>query len=52
MAVIDADVTACYMSLKDFEHSGVHDLFKVCKLFSFSLFFLSRLVSKVNVFLL
>ena len=26
----DADVSACYnMSLKDFEHSGVHDLFKV-----------------------
>ena len=31
MAVTDADVSACYnMSLKDFEHSGVHDLFKVC----------------------
>ena len=29
-AVTDADVSACYnMSLKDFEHSGVHDLFKV-----------------------
>ena len=29
-AVSDEDVTACYnMSLKDFEHSGVHDLFKV-----------------------
>ena len=27
------DVAACYdMSLKDFEHSGVHDLFKICKL--------------------
>ena len=26
----DEDITACYdMSLKDFEHSGVHDLFKV-----------------------
>ena len=34
MAVTDADVTTCYnMSLKDFEHSGVHDIFKVCKLF-------------------
>ena len=22
--------TCCDMSLKDFEHSGVHDLFKVC----------------------
>ena len=30
MAVTDTDVSACYnMSLKDFEHSGVHDLFKV-----------------------
>ena len=30
MAVTDADVSACYnMSLKDFEHSGVHDLLKV-----------------------
>ena len=36
MAMTDADVMACYnMSLKDFEHSGVHDLFKVCKLFFF-----------------
>ena len=27
----DEDITTCYdMSLKDFEHSGVHDLFKVC----------------------
>ena len=38
--MIDADVAACYnMSLNDFEHSGVHDLFKVCKLFLLSLFF-------------
>ena len=29
MAVTDVDVGACYnMSLKDFEHFGVHDLFK------------------------
>ena len=29
----DEDVAAWYdMSLKDFEHSGVHDLFKICKL--------------------
>ena len=29
-AVKDEDIHACYdMSLKDFEHSGVHDLFKV-----------------------
>ena len=39
MAVTDADVTACYnMSLKDFEHSGVHDLFKVNFLFYFIFF--------------
>ena len=37
----NADVTACYnMSLKDYEHSGVHDLFKVCKLFVFFYFIL------------
>ena len=29
-AVSGEDIAACYdMSLKDFEHSGVHDLFKV-----------------------
>ena len=29
-AVKDKDINVCYdMSLKDFEHSGVHDLFKV-----------------------
>ena len=29
-AVIDKDVDVCYdMSLKEFEHSAVHDLFKV-----------------------
>ena len=29
-AVLDEDINVCYdMSLKDFEHSGVHDLFKV-----------------------
>ena len=39
----DKDVAACYdMSLKDFEHFGVHDLFKVCELF-----FISRHVSSV-----
>ena len=37
-AVTDVDVGACYnMSLKDFEHSGVHDLFKV-SLFLFLLY--------------
>ena len=30
-AVIDEDMAACYdMSLKEFEHFAVHDLFKVC----------------------
>ena len=30
MAMTDVDMGACYnMSLKDFEHFGVHDLFKV-----------------------
>ena len=42
MAVTDANVTAYYnISLKDFEHSGVHDVFKVCIL-SLSFSFLSR----------
>ena len=32
-AVTNKDVVACYdMSLKGFEHSVVHDLFKVCNL--------------------
>ena len=27
----DEDVAVCYdMSLKEFEHSAIHDLFKVC----------------------
>ena len=33
-AVTDVDVAAFYnMSLKDFEHSGVHDFFTVSKFF-------------------
>ena len=40
--MIDEDVMACYnMSLKDFEHSSVHDLFKVCEPFFFFFFFLN-----------
>ena len=32
-AVTDEDINTCYdMSLKDFEHFGVHDLFKVTSL--------------------
>ena len=35
-AVMDVGVAAYYnMSLKDFEHSGVHDLFKVSFFFFF-----------------
>ena len=31
MAILDEDINMCYnMGLKEFEHSGVHDLFKVC----------------------
>ena len=30
MAFLDEDISACYdMGLKEFEHFGVHDLFKV-----------------------
>ena len=33
-AVTSEDMVVCYdMSLKEFEHSGVHDLFKVCNYF-------------------
>ena len=36
-AVTDEDMVACYdMSLKVFQHSAVHDLFKVCN-FTFAL---------------
>ena len=37
--VTDEDINTCYdMSLKNFEHSNVHDLFKVCnQTFSLSL---------------
>ena len=46
----DEDVMACYdMSLKDFEHSGVHDLFKVCSSFYFIFF---NFVAVSNVFCL
>ena len=55
MAITDEDVVACYdMSLKDFEHSGVHNLFKVCELLSllFIYSFLSRPFSNVYVCIL
>ena len=39
--VLDEDINVCYdMSLKDFEHSSVHDLFKVSN-FSFFLVFVT-----------
>ena len=39
--VTDEDVATRYdMSLKEFEHSAVHDLFKVCNHFGFGLLFL------------
>ena len=35
IAVQDEDINMCYnMGLKEFEHSGVHDLFKVCQYLS------------------
>ena len=38
-AILDEDINTYYdMSLKDFEHSGVHDLFKVSKSYFFLIF--------------
>ena len=38
-AVLDEDINTCYdMSFKDFEHPGVHDLFKVSKSYFFLIF--------------
>ena len=49
MAVTDVDVGACYnMSLKDFEHSGVHDLFKVI----FFLIYISSLTNDADMYLI
>ena len=47
-AVLDEDINVCYdMSLKDFEHSDVHDLFKVSNYIFFlvfaNIYFLSNL---------
>ena len=53
--VTDEDVAACYdMSLKDFEHFGVHDLFKICKLlFFFNIYiYISHPVSNVYMYIL
>ena len=52
-AVFDEDIAACYdTSLKDFEHSGVHDLFKVCKLFYLVLSIIYTYVFCLTKFLL
>ena len=52
----DEDVAACYdMSLKDFEHSGVHDLFKICKLLFFLIYiyiYISHPISNVYMCIL
>ena len=51
-AVSDEDITVCYdMSLKDFEHFGIHDLFKVCILFCLVLITLnfSRLTGSLSL---
>ena len=54
MAVTDADVSACYnMSLKDFEHSGVYDLFKVSKIIYIYLIFSQQcryMLNKILIF--
>ena len=47
----DVDVGACYnMSLKDFEHSGVHDLFKVS--FFFIYIYISSLTNDADMYLI
>ena len=54
-AVTDVDVGACYnMSLKDFEHSGIHDLFKVSFFFIFYFLFLYilSLTNDVDMYLI
>ena len=62
-AVTDEDMAACYdTSLKEFKHSAVHDLFKVCdltfasscllhfsRLMNFSFFFFFKSLGNVKV---
>ena len=51
-AIIDTNVAACYnMSLRDFEHSGVHDLFKVCKLFPLFYFYYFFNYIYINIYI-
>ena len=48
--ITDNEVNSCYnMSVKDFERSAIHDLFKVCKLHLFLLHFL--ILSNISNFL-
>ena len=56
-AMTDVDVGACYnMSLKDFQHSGVHDLLKVSFfIFYFLLYiyiYISSLTNDANMYLI
>ena len=47
--VSNEDIAACYdMPLKDFEHSGIHDLFKVCN-FIFASFLLLYTFSRLTI---
>ena len=49
--VTNVDVSACYnMSLKDFEHSDVHDFFKV-SFFFFFFKYISSLTNDVDIYL-
>ena len=50
---MDVDVGACYnIFLKDFEHSGVHDLFKVSFFFFFFFTYISSLTNDADMYLI
>ena len=50
---MDVDVGACYnMSLKDFEHSGVHDLFKVSYIYIYIYIYISSLTNDADMYLM
>ena len=52
MAVMDENVSACYnMSLRDFEHSGVHDLFKVSLNYIYIYIHISSLANNADIYL-
>jgi len=51
-AVSDEDIAVCYdMSLKDFEHFGVHHLFKVCNFIFYLVFAILYFFSSNHHFL-